>query len=237
MFWKNFWQRAGTQPSVQQWKAAELIAQEYTALDRVAQRSHLQELMNRLVAAPSDNIVHHMFTVSEYVRVLCIHSGMDPQTVQDYADAALLHDMGKLCLPKNILEKIGKLTREEFTVIRLHNRLGYDLLHQEGNAFRELAAQVALQHHEHYAGTGYLGHHGDNICYAAQLTSVADVFSALTAKRSYKRQWTFDEAFDYIAARSGKDFSPAAVRLFCDSRAELLEAYQKYQTVMDEAQM
>lgn len=207
----------------------EIYGEEKAAFVAVAGKIDVGTLLDRLVNGSNDEIAHHMFIVAKYVYTLCGKFGMDAARITDYSDAALLHDMGKLCIPDSILYKTEKLTNDEFTMIKRHNMFGYDILKKDGEPFNMLAARVAQEHHENYDGSGYLGYKDEQICLAAKITAVADVFSALTAPRQYKKIWSFDEAFEYILTRSGSFFDPAVVKLFEDSKKEISDIYDKYQ--------
>lgn len=113
---------------------------------------------------------------------------------------ALLHDIGKVCIPLNILNKPGKLTPKEYKEICRHSELGYEMLRQQ-KGISQVSAQVALQHHERYDGSGYpQGLKGEDIHEFARITGVVDVFDALTADRIYRPAFPNYEAYEMLAA-------------------------------------
>lgn len=113
---------------------------------------------------------------------------------------ALLHDIGKVCIPLNILNKPGKLTPKEYKEICRHAELGYEMLRQQ-KGISQVSAQVALQHHERYDGSGYpQGLKGEDIHEFARITGVVDVFDALTADRIYRPAFPNYEAYEMLAA-------------------------------------
>lgn len=128
-----------------------------------------------------------------------------------------LHDIGKVGIRDDILLKPGKLTDEEFEIMKTHAKIGYDTIRNvanklKNNAFLEYAADVAYTHHEKYDGSGYpRGLKGDEIPLIGRLMAVADVYDALTSKRVYKDAMSHEEAMEIIKAGIGKHFDPVIV--------------------------
>ena len=147
-----------------------------------------------------------------------------------YAKASRLHDVGKVGIPDSILRKPGRLTDEEFAVMRRHTRIGDTVLARSPSL--AVARIVAKSHHEHWDGSGYPeGLAGDAIPLAARIVAVADVFDALVSTRPYKDSWTAEKAAVEIEASMGTHFDPKVVQTFLslyrDGRFEELikEAY------------
>jgi Response regulator containing a CheY-like receiver domain and an HD-GYP domain len=136
-----------------------------------------------------------------------------------------MHDLGKLMIPEEVLDKPGKLTEEEFNIIKSHVLYGEALLKDCPGEIMKLAAIMAKEHHEKWDGTGYLGMKGEEIAYISRLIALCDVFDALTAERSYKKGWTVQEAYDEIIRQSGKHFDPAVVRLFIKNQDKFKEIH------------
>jgi putative two-component system response regulator len=132
----------------------------------------------------------------------------------DIIDAVKLHDLGKLAMPDNVLLKPGKLTKEEFDIIKTHPIYGSKMLSQAIEKMGEdsllwTAFEIVYGHHEKWDGSGYPnGVKGDKIPLSARIAAVADVFDALTSSRPYKRAWSPREAFDLIYSDAGKHFDP-----------------------------
>ncbi len=140
-------------------------------------------------------------------------------------DAARFHDVGKLALSGKILRKPGRLPSAEFEAVKTHPLHGWTLLRQRHGARFELAAQIALHHHENWDGTGYpLGLAGENIPLPARIVSVVDVFDALVHARCYKDAWPASRALTLIASAGGRKFDPRVVRAFLSLRLPLLQA-------------
>ena len=123
----------------------------------------------------------------------------------------MLHDIGKIGIPDRVLLKPGKLTAEEFDLIKTHTAVGARIL--RGSRFRvlQLAEEVACYHHEKWNGGGYLGLQGESIPKAARIVAVADVFDVLTHARPYKAAWPVEEALALIVRESGQHFDPRLV--------------------------
>lgn len=160
--------------------------------------------------------------------------------------AAPLHDIGKIGVPDTILLKPGKLTEQEFDIMKKHCEIG-------GNAIREairkssdlnetqtrkhaeipitylqVAKDIAIYHHERWDGGGYpYGLHGTEIPLAARMMALADVFDALTSERPYKQAWSFEEAQNYIIQQSGKQFDPEIVEAFKEEIGEFRAVYNR----------
>lgn len=167
----------------------------------------------------------HIKRVAEYMKVLGKASGFDDEYNEKVATAAMMHDIGKLMIPEEVLDKPGKLTDEEFSIMKSHVLYGEALLRNCPGEIMKLAAVMAKEHHERWDGTGYLGMKGGEIAYISRLIAVCDVFDALTADRSYKKGWSVDEAYEEIMKESGKHFDPAVVRMFIIYRDKFREIH------------
>ena len=138
--------------------------------------------------------------------------------------AAPLHDIGKIGIPDVVLLKPGKLSPEEFEVIKTHTTIGAKILGGSNSQVLKLAAAIALTHHEKWNGSGYpLGLAGEQIPLPGRIVAIADVFDALTHERPYKRAWTQAAAIDQIVSLSGSEFDPGVVEAFlCLRRTSLI---------------
>lgn len=170
----------------------------------------------------------HVKRVSEYVRVMALNTGFDEEKCTEIALAAMMHDIGKLLIPPEILEKPGRLTDEEFKVIKTHVTVGEELLKNSPGEVMSMARRIALYHHERWDGKGYLGYAGEDIDYIARFVSVADVFDALVSKRSYKDGWPPEKAYEEIVRQRGKQFAPHAVDVFVKSYDKIMDILKQY---------
>lgn len=132
--------------------------------------------------------------------------------------ASTMHDIGKVAVPDAILKKTGKLTEEEFAVIKTHTHVGHKILSKSELDIIRIAAEIAHYHHERYDGTGYPEKlRGKNIPINARMLAIVDVFDAMTHKRVYKEASTIEEALDYIREQRGKHFDPLLADIFLEN--------------------
>lgn len=133
----------------------------------------------------------------------------------------LLHDIGKLGVPDNILLKEGPLTDEEWGVMRMHPQFAYDWL--SSIPYLREAVEIPLSHHEKWDGTGYpRGLRAESIPLTARIFAVADVWDAITSNRPYRQAWDLQEAIEYIRENSGIHFDPKVVEVFLDNVTSLV---------------
>ncbi|SJZ98260.1 HD domain-containing protein [Oceanospirillum multiglobuliferum] len=170
----------------------------------------------------------HVLRTQHYVRVLAEHLSnhpdftaiLDPETIQLFYKTAPLHDIGKVGIPDHILLKPGKLTDDEFDIMRTHAQLGSDALDHAAesvsdNAFLRHAQDIAANHHEKWDGSGYpMGKQGEQIPLSARLMALADVYDALISKRVYKPAFSHDKAKSIIIEGQGSHFDPRVVDAF-----------------------
>lgn len=145
---------------------------------------------------------------------------LDDEDIDMLYHSAVLHDIGKVGVPDAILNKEGKLSKEEFSKMKEHCIIGYKAMlgaqRKLGeNSFLRLAGEIALTHHERWDGTGYpSGLHGAQIPVSGRLVAIADVYDALVCQRIYKPPFTHEEAVSIIVGESGKQFDPRFVKAF-----------------------
>ena len=169
----------------------------------------------------------HIRRVAEYMKVLGHASGFDAEYCEKLAAGAMMHDIGKLMIPEEILDKPAKLTEDEYLIMKNHVLYGEALLKDCPGEIMQIAAILAKEHHERWDGKGYLGMKGKEIAYISRLISVCDVFDALTTTRSYKKGWTVEEAYEEILKNSGTQFDPKAVRLFINNFDKFREIHER----------
>lgn len=171
----------------------------------------------------------HIKRVAEYTRILARALGIDQPRADEIALASTMHDIGKLLIPSEILEKPGRLTPEEYDVIKQHTLYGGQLLdHVEGDEMA-LARTIALEHHERPDGKGYPhGLKGGEIDLEGRIVAVADVYDALTSRRSYKEAWEEDRAYSEIVNGSGTQFDAQVVDAFKQSYPEIQKVRAQY---------
>ena len=155
----------------------------------------------------------HSERVAKYTAMIAKEMGYDAETVEKYHRIGLLHDVGKVGIPKAVLNKPGKLTDEEYDVIKSHTLKGYEVL-KDISVVPELAVG-ALAHHERHDGNGYPnGLSGDDIPPVARIIAVADAFDAMYSDRQYRKRLDFEEAISRIREASGSQLNPEVVDAF-----------------------
>ena len=171
----------------------------------------------------------HIKRVSEYSRILAEQLGLTPERVEFIRIASTMHDVGKLLIPTEILEKPGRLTDEEFATIKTHTTMGGQLLENVEGEEMHLSRTIALQHHERFDGNGYPGRKlGDDISLEGRIVAVADVYDALTSARSYKEAWDDEEACREILRCRGTQFDPQVVDAFIAAHDRILAVKEKF---------
>ncbi len=171
----------------------------------------------------------HIRRVSEYSRILAGQMGLPPEQVENIRIASTMHDVGKLLIPSEILEKPGRLTDEEYAVIKTHTTLGGKLLENVEGEEMKLSRIIALEHHERPDGRGYpKGLQGEEISKEGRIVAVADVYDALTSRRSYKDAWKEEDAYQEILKGRGTQFDPEVVDAFAAAHDRILEVMEKY---------
>lgn len=188
-----------------------------------------------MVENRDDNTGGHIRRTRAYVNLM-LHKMRHDKRYEDIvnkdylvnvSNAAPLHDVGKIATPDRILQKPGKLTDEEYAVMKEHAARGGEIILNtfkdiDNPEFQKIAYEVARFHHEKYNGKGYPdGLSGEQIPLHARVMAIADVFDAVSQKRCYREAMPIDQCFDIIAKGSGTDFDPYLTQMFLDSRAEI----------------
>ncbi len=175
------------------------------------------EIIERLARAAEfrdDNTGQHTERVGQMAALLARQVGLPDIQVSLIRRAAPLHDVGKIGIPDAVLLKLGKLTPDEFALVRTHTTIGARILSGSRFALLRLAEEIAFSHHERWDGSGYEGIARDSIPLAGRIVAVADVFDALTQKRPYKAAWPVSEAIAEMDRQRGRQFDPDVVDAF-----------------------
>lgn len=189
------------------------------------EEAHL-DLLDRMALAAEyrdDETGQHTKRVGQASAFLARASGQSQEQVMLIRRAAPLHDVGKIAIPDLILLKPGRLTPEEFEVMKTHTTIGAQMLSGGRFPLLQLAEQIALTHHERWDGAGYPRRlKGDAIPMAGRIVAVADAYDALTHERPYKHAWPAAEAVAELERNAGTQFDPALVEAFLGLRADPL---------------
>jgi len=175
------------------------------------------EILRRLAVAAEfrdDMTGQHTQRVGHLSGLLARAAGLPEQKAELIREAAPLHDLGKIGISDNILLKPGKLTPEEYEIIKTHVEIGAKILAGDRFPLLHMAEQIALYHHERWDGTGYKQLKGEEIPLPARIVSIADVFDVLTHPRPYKTAQSVDEALTEIRNQSGRQFDPSLTQVF-----------------------
>ncbi len=202
-------------------KVHEQTANLQKALHRIeiAYAHTLEALINALDAREHET-QRHSKRVSEYTLLIAKGLGIPERDLVEIERGSLLHDIGKIGISDNILLKPGKLTEEEWKEMRKHSTIGYNILN--GIDFLEEAAQLVLQHHERFDGTGYpQGLAGEQILWGARIFAVVDTFDAMTSDRPYRKALGYCVAREEIIRFSGRQFDPHIVECFLNIPEEI----------------
>jgi putative two-component system response regulator len=199
---------------------------EQKVLERTAQvRQREEQIILRLVSASEyrdDETGAHIQRIGLYSSVMARELGWGPQAVDDIRLAAPMHDVGKLAIPDRILQKPGKLTPEEFEVMKTHTLIGGRILDNPDIPLLRIAKEIALSHHEKWDGSGYpCGLAGEVIPEAGRIVAVVDVYDALVYARVYRPAVPEDQVLSLIAEGKGKHFDPKILECFFDLLPEI----------------
>lgn len=163
----------------------------------------------------------HLENIYKNTYCLCQRMGYDEEKAERIALASKLHDLGKIAVPKFIIEKQGRLNEEERIIVNSHTEFGYTILSAyDDDPLIATAASIARYHHERYDGSGTNGLKGKNIPVEARIVTVCDVYDALVSDRSYKSAWSKGDAMNYLADNSGKIFDPEICLAFIQYLSE-----------------
>jgi CHASE2 domain-containing sensor protein len=196
---------------------AQALEQEVAARTRDLRDTQL-ELIQRLSAAAEhrdEETGVHLNRMSRLCGEIARAAGMNETEAAELEQASVLHDIGKIGIPDEILHKPGRLTPQEREVMQRHTEIGGDLLAGSSSALVRLAEAIARTHHERWDGSGYpAGLRGEEIPLAGRIAALCDVFDALVTERPYKPAWSLEAALDHIESERGGHFDPALTDTF-----------------------
>lgn len=185
--------------------------------------------LGEIAEARSRETGNHVRRVALYSELMAKLYGLTDLEAESLRLASPMHDVGKLGIPDDILNKPGKLTREEWEIMKTHAGLGSDMLRHSQRPLMKAAAIVAGQHHERWDGDGYpLGLKEREIHIFGRITAVADVFDALSVCRVYKDAWPIDKVMAYFREERGRHFDPHLVGILEDHLPQFLAIRDKY---------
>ena len=199
------------------------------------------EAIANMVESYDDDTGTHVKRIEQYTSLMVEQlpeydkDNIEHQTTIPFA--SILHDIGKLMIPKDILTKPDRLTDEETIIIKTHAKLGGEVLKKANITFKEsfkkdsylqIASDIAMYHHEKWDGSGYPeGLSGENIPKSARIVAISDVYDALRSKRVYKDGFTHEKAVEIIVREKDKSFDPDLVDIFLSVNQEFKEVFDK----------
>jgi putative two-component system response regulator len=190
------------------------------------------EIIHRLARAAEyrDNETGmHVIRISKLCERLARGLGLNDHECHLIRHASPMHDIGKIGIPDHILLKPGKLTAEEWTIMKTHSDIGALILSGSESEFLQMAEIIAGSHHERWDGSGYpRGLKGKEIPQVSRIVTVCDVFDALTSDRPYKKAWSVEDAVTEMENQSGKLFDPHVLRVFITILPEMVGITQQF---------
>ncbi len=199
------------------------------------------EAIANMVESYDDDTGTHVKRIEQYTSLMveCLpitdENPIENRTTIPFA--SILHDIGKLMIPKDILTKPNNLTDEETVIIKTHAKLGGDVLEKANISFKDsfdkdsylkTASDIAMYHHEKWDGSGYpQGLHGENIPKSARIVAIADVYDALRSKRVYKDGFTHEKAVEIMMHEREKSFDPDLIDIFLNVNQEFKEVFDR----------
>jgi putative two-component system response regulator len=205
-------------------------AVESRKLELALSREETIQRLARAIEFRDTTTGQHVERMSEFCRMLARRVGIAPDRAALIRTASLLHDIGKLGIPDRILAKPGRLADDEWDEMKRHTLLGHRLLSGSSSELVELAATIALTHHERVDGSGYpSGFSGDDIPIEGRIAAVCDVFDALTSPRPYReRPFTVEEAMGIMRAERGRAFDAPVLDIFFSALDDVKRIRARY---------
>ena len=183
----------------------------------IATQRELMQNLGNVIENRSHETASHVQRITVLALELSDLRGISPSLRGQLEVCAPMHDIGKVGIPDEILKKPGRLTPDEFEIMKTHTLIGYSIFRASENPMIQAAARIALEHHEQWDGRGYPhGKSREQIDLLARIVSVVDVFDALLSERSYKEAWKPGPVREYLADQSGKMFDPGLTALVLD---------------------
>ena len=175
----------------------------------------------------SEETGDHIQRVAEISYMLAKFLGLPEDESERIRLAAPMHDLGKVGIPDAILNKPGRFTDDEYTIMKTHSEIGYNMLHNSKRKLLRFAAEIARSHHERWDGRGYpKGIAGEDIPLAGRICSVADVLDALSSPRCYKQPWPEDKVKEEFQKQRGGQFQPELVDVLMEHWDEIYLLYR-----------
>jgi len=189
----------------------------------VRSREESIQILSKAAEFRDNETAKHTIRMGYYCEILGRLIGLPEAFCRTLRTAAPLHDVGKIGISDSILQKPGKLTAEEFDIIKTHCKIGHRILSESTSDIFQIGAEIALSHHEKFDGSGYpQGLAGDSIPISGRIAAVCDVFDALTSERVYKKSLSTDDALEILKNGRGSHFDPDILDSFIQNFDRIL---------------
>ena len=195
------------------------------------EREHEQIIfkLSQISTSRDEETGNHMHRVAHISRLIARELGHDAQFCDMIYLAAPMHDIGKVGIPDKVLLKPGKLTPEEWEIMKTHTTIGYDVLKDSSSSLLRMGADIAHSHHEKYNGQGYpLGLVGEKIPMVGRIVAVADELDALLSVRPYKQAWNLKDALEHLRHERGRHFDPGCIDVMLRQIDTILDIQRQF---------
>jgi len=204
---------------------------ETTQLNKNLKNAYLDTLHRLALASEykDSDTSAHIHRIAIYSEIIAKEMGMSDEEVYIIKNASMMHDVGKLGIPDNILLKPARLTKEEMEIMKTHSLLGAEILKDANSKILKAAHKIAMYHHEKWDGSGYpCGKKGNDIPLIARIVTVVDVFDALITKRCYKEAYNMQKTLDILHEGKGKHFDPKCINAFDRAFNKIAKTHDEY---------
>ena len=195
----------------------------------ISTQREIVHTMGTICETRSKETGNHVKRVAEYSKLLALGYGLEEEEAELIKMASPMHDIGKVAIPDAILNKPGKLTEEEFEIMKNHSALGFEMLKGSDREILKAASTIANEHHEKWNGRGYPNQKkGEEIHIYGRITAIADVFDALGSDRVYKKGWELEAILKLLKDERGEHFDPTLIDVFFKNLDQFLDIRDKY---------
>jgi putative two-component system response regulator len=212
-------------------QALELAMENLKQSQQATRHAYLETIhcLARAAEYKDDETGNHIKRMSYYSKLMAERSGMSAAEVEEIVYASPMHDVGKIGIPDSVLLKPGKLDPQEWVIMKTHTTIGSQILSKSTSELMETASIIALSHHERWDGSGYPnGLAGEDIPIQGRICALADVFDALTSKRTYKDAFSVEKSVAIMEEGRGSHFDPELFDLFRDNFDEIIRIKDEF---------
>ena len=209
---------------------------ELAEVHRQVRETHIEMILNLAIAAEykDPDTGNHILRISDYAMELAKALDLPGDEIEVLRYASPMHDIGKIGIPDKILQKPGKLSPEEWEIMKTHTLIGARMFQSAKSPLLKAAGEIALTHHERYDGSGYPHQmRAAEIPLFGRIVALVDVFDAVVSERCYKSKSSFEEGLEYIQTLAGGHLDPALVGLFVKKQKDIRKVYDANTTIQE----